>query len=137
MADKDATRVEQQPQLLVSHLQRYKWLLAPAWLQISRMNTRVVRQMVDNWFASNDVVVNKGIPLVQTLTTKDRNSAESKAAWSDNSVGSVRSRFNFFKLERNELGIESNEGSGLGCFSGLEGGVGTLDRRRWDRDPGT
>lgn len=115
MPDEDAAEIEKESQLFVSDLERDEGVLRDVRVEVAvwqramvssarrslaekidprlTVDAREVGQVVDDWFARMDVVVDERYLLRRAGPSKDGHASERESGWPDHLLGSVGSIF--------------------------------------------
>ncbi|KAG7143882.1 hypothetical protein HYQ46_007380 [Verticillium longisporum] len=59
VAQELATEIDQHPQLLVGHLQRYEIVFRQAWVEVHLGNAREGGQIIDNGLPNQDIIIDE------------------------------------------------------------------------------
>ena len=78
-----------------------------SWVEVAILDSRPLCEIIHNWFADGNVVVNKGDTCVVAVAAENRDTSEAQARRPDNLALTVGFDLDFFLLEGDELGINS------------------------------
>lgn len=83
VADEDAATVEEEPEFLVHHLERFERVLRPSRVEVTGRQARVSRDVVDDGLVDGDVIVEKGYAFVRAAASQDRYSTRAETSRPD------------------------------------------------------
>lgn len=133
MADKDATEIDEHPQLLVRDLERDQRVARMLRIEVSgcatqrtcvsvvltnaigtpsglTSNARELGEVIHDRFARVDVVVDEGNPRLDALAAKNRHAREDLSRRSEDLLRPVRVEVGFLLLQRDKLGVDRDQG---------------------------
>ena len=118
VADKDDAQVQQQPELLVGDFEADEGVARAAAVEITGRDARKGRQVVHHRLRNGNVVVDKGLACVLAGPAQDADARKAEPRGADGLARAVGFDFDFFALQRHELGVDGDGCAGrggLGC----------------------
>ena len=116
VAYENDAEVEQQPKLLVCHFQADQCMRAEPWIEISRLEARVLGQMVDHRLRNGDVVIDEWNGDIGSTATQHGHAPESQPRWTDDLTVASGGNFDFFGAKGHKLGVDGDRAARAGCL---------------------